>query len=32
LLPFPGWLFTWQWNRICLHQISRTSSMIWNSI
>jgi hypothetical protein len=32
LLPPTGWLFTWQWDRIRLRQISRTSSIIWNSI
>jgi hypothetical protein len=25
-------LFTWQWSRICLCQMSRTSSIIWNLI
>jgi hypothetical protein len=25
-------LFTWKWDRICLCQISRTSSIIWNLI
>ncbi len=28
----PGWLFTWQLKKICLCKISRTSSIIWNSI
>jgi hypothetical protein len=32
LLPLPSWLFTWQWDRIRLCQISRTSSIIWNLI
>jgi hypothetical protein len=32
LLPLLGWLFAWQWDRICLRQISRTSSIIWNLI
>ncbi len=31
-LPPTGWLFTWQCDRICLRRISRTSSIIWNSI
>ncbi len=32
LLPHPSWLFPWQWDRIHFCQISRTSSIIWNSI